>query len=76
MEDRTIQICKQLAEWIATTADVEVTGEPNIYMTSLVKVNIFLGNIAERKEVARKLTLVRIHWSWQECCPNFWRQTH
>lgn len=40
MEDRTIQICKQLAEWLASSPEVEITGEPNAYMASLVKVRI------------------------------------
>lgn len=43
MEDRTIQICRQLAEWLALTPSTTTNGANDVsgYMTALVKVGMY-----------------------------------
>ncbi|CCG84682.1 protein of unknown function [Taphrina deformans PYCC 5710] len=45
MEDRTTQICRQLADWITNQPEYEITGEPNAYITALVKDTLVLARV-------------------------------
>lgn len=62
MEDRTTQICKQLADWLQSgKPEEDAISGPSTYMTALVKVSLPRENNETKSDISRT------RWCWLEC---------